>query len=376
MGNALQKMSGMKSAGAVNSERQAEQQVEEEDELPLMLPAMVKSHLNTLVYAQLCNPQGVALFSFVRLAPRVPRPFADAPVYDMSLTHAERLRTMGHGFAGKLVRLLSMGVGRRFEPPRDWSTCRKMMQCNVRHVAAGLAAAVRDNVVKEAEELCTSGQCAAALVPLQRAIDLGHLPSRALMAWLLVRGREGIAEDSKAAVALANEGLGLGCHHCQGVMAYCHCVGFGGGTTVDPFVIDEDRALELARESSEKGSRYGQYTLGALSAVQRDNFQEIVFYGAAAAQGLDEAQCSLGKMYQCGYGVAQDNAEALRLYQLAAAQGLSEALFSVGLCHELVDVEVARSWFRRAQAAGHSWAAHKLNTLSPPPPSPPPPPPT
>jgi TPR repeat protein len=147
--------------------------------------------------------------------------------------------------------------------------------CNVRHVAAGLAAAVRDNAVKEAEELCTSGQCAAALLSLQRAINLGHLPSLALMAWLQVRGREGVAEDRKAAAALANEGLGLGCHHCQGVMAYCHCVGFGGYTTLDPFVFGEDRALELARESSEKGSRYGQHTLGELlhnqggSAVQR-----------------------------------------------------------------------------------------------------------
>jgi len=347
-------MSGTASGGAA-AKRQRKQREEgevAEPELgmtsrpmvPLPLQCVVMWFHGTLVWLQLCNPQGVALFSFVRLAPRVPRPFADAPVYDMSLTHAERLRAVGCGFTGKLVRLLSMGVGRRFEPPSDWSTCRKMMQCNVRHVAAGLAAAVRDNVVKEAEELCTSGQCAAALVPLQRAIDLGHLPSRALMAWLLVEGREGVAEDRKAAAALANEGLGLGCHHCQGVLAYCHCVGFGEGTTVDPFKFDEDRALELARESSSAGSRYGQHTLGEL--------------------------------YQCGYGVAQDTAEGLRLYQLAAAQGLSEALFSVGLCHELgdgvpVDVEVAMSWFRRAQAAGHPLGAYKLNKLIGPPPLPP-----
>ena len=45
-------------------------------------------------------------------------------------------------------------VVHRFESPRHCGTCRKMMQCNVRHVAAGLAAAVRDNAVKEAEELC------------------------------------------------------------------------------------------------------------------------------------------------------------------------------------------------------------------------------
>jgi hypothetical protein len=44
----------------------------------------------------------------------------------MSLTHVERLRAVGNGFTGKLV-WLSMGVGRRFEPPKHWGTCCKMM---------------------------------------------------------------------------------------------------------------------------------------------------------------------------------------------------------------------------------------------------------
>jgi hypothetical protein len=78
----------------------------------LTLLAVFKLLYGMLVWLQLCNPQGVALFSFVRLAPRVPRPFAGAQVYDMSLTHAERLRAVGCGLTGKLVRLLSLGVGR------------------------------------------------------------------------------------------------------------------------------------------------------------------------------------------------------------------------------------------------------------------------
>jgi hypothetical protein len=112
----------------------------------------------------------------------------------MSLTHGERLRVMGCGLKSKLVRLLSLGVG-HFEPQRNMRSCCTMMQFIVRRVAAGLAAAARDRVAKEAEELCGTGQCAAALVPLQQAIDLGHLPSRALKAWLLIKGREGVAAD-------------------------------------------------------------------------------------------------------------------------------------------------------------------------------------
>jgi len=222
---------------------------------PLMLLAVVKAHFDTLVWMQLCNPQGVSVITFVRLPPRVSRPFAGVAVYDMSLTHAERLRVVGCGFKGRLVRLLSLGVGGHFEPQRNWGACRKMMLSNVRHATAWMAAAVRDKVAKEAEELCASGQCAAAVVPLQRAIDWGDLPSRALKAWLLLEGREGIAEDCETAFELAEEGARLGCHHCQGVLAYCHWRAWG-------CEVDYARSLELTRESSGRGSRYGQHTLG------------------------------------------------------------------------------------------------------------------
>ncbi len=334
---------------------------------PLTLLVLVKSNFDTLVWLQLCNPQGVSVFSFVSLAPRVSRPFAGAPVYDMSLTHAERLKAVGCGLKGRLVRLLSLGVGRHFEPQRNRRACHKMMQFNVRRVAAGLAAAVRDKVAKEAEELCASGRCAAAVVPLQRAIDFGDLPSLALKAWLLIDGREGVAKDHKAAFELAEEGARLGCHHCQGVMAYCYFWGYG-------CEMDYARSLELARESSGRGSRYGQVTFGGLHDVgegglAEDDTQAIAFYGLAAAQGLDAAQCQLGIKYGGGSPyVAQDNAEALRLFQLAAAQGHPTGLFLVADCHERGDgvrksKAAAIRWYRRAQAAGDPYAADELRRL-------------
>ena len=41
--------------------------------LPLPLLCVVRSHLGTLVWLQLCNLQGITPFSFVHLGPRVPR---------------------------------------------------------------------------------------------------------------------------------------------------------------------------------------------------------------------------------------------------------------------------------------------------------------
>ena len=188
---------------------------------PLVLLALVKSYHGMLVCAQLCDPQGAALLSFIHVPPRVPRPFAGAPVHSMTLTHVERLRAVGCGLKGKLVRLLSLGTHtttaatstsastssiavsmttshqtRYFEPqPRNWRACHKLMQSCVRRVASKPMAALRDEAAKDAEKLCTSGQCAAAVVALQLAIHLGDLPSRALKAWLLTRGSEGAAND-------------------------------------------------------------------------------------------------------------------------------------------------------------------------------------
>ena len=329
--------------------------------VPLTLQGAVRSYLGALDLLQPCNPQGVALLSCVEHSWR---PLAGVPLYSMSLKNAERLPMVVCGLKGMLVKLLSLGVGGHVEPTWNLAACRRSI---LRRVAAGMAAAVRGNIAKEAEKLCASGQCAAALPLLQQAIDLGHLPSLALKAWLLVRGREGVAEDRKAAVELACQGVRLGCHHCQGVKAFCHFVGFGGGHCDDPFTVDKAQSLELARVSSRKGSRYGQLTLGewmCFKPVDYDTaFKNFLL---AASQGLDEAQCSLGRMYQDGFGVAQNHTEALRWFQLSASQGLPLALFHVARCHEhghgvLKDVEAARCWYRRAlEAAGNAFAVYKL----------------
>jgi hypothetical protein len=70
--------------------------------------SVAQSIIGMYVSAQLCNAQGAAQIRFVRLPPRVRRPFAGVPVCDMSLTHGERLRVVACALTGKLVRLLSL----------------------------------------------------------------------------------------------------------------------------------------------------------------------------------------------------------------------------------------------------------------------------
>jgi hypothetical protein len=68
-------------------------------------------------------------------------PFAAARVSGV-LTRSERLRVVGCGFKGELVRLLSLGMGRQCEQQRNVGASHKIMLSIARRVGAGLAASV------------------------------------------------------------------------------------------------------------------------------------------------------------------------------------------------------------------------------------------
>jgi hypothetical protein len=107
---------------------------------PIKLLAAAKSFLHTLVWLQLCSPQGIALFSFVQLPTPVLSPFAAARVSGL-LTHSERLRVVGCGFKGELVRLLSLGMSCQCEQQRNSGASHKMMMGIALRVAARLFSA-------------------------------------------------------------------------------------------------------------------------------------------------------------------------------------------------------------------------------------------
>jgi TPR repeat protein len=359
--------------GRAAAKREREQRVEEkrevkwrrakqeqEDELPLAMLAVVKSRLDTLTKAQLRNSQGGTPYFFVSDARRVTRPFAGAPVYDMSLTPAERLHAMGCGFKGKIVQLLALRSGHQFQPQQNWPACHRFMQMTVRRVASKHLAAMRDCFAKEAEELCALGQCAAALLPLQRAICLMDSKSLAQKAWLLIEGREGCQRDEAKAFELATRGVRLGCHHCQGVLAMLHWTGYAGTD-----LMLEEQSIELASISARAGSKYGQFALGRFQETRvRDAPEAIRLYRLAAAQHLDTAQCVLA-YYACepfmddlldpplpSSNHANAQGEAAVLFRRAAVQGYPPAQFWLAKYQQDIDPAEAALWYIRAQAAG------------------------
>ena len=243
----------------------------------------------------------------------------------------------------------------------------------LRHVTANIPVGLYWN----ARTLVATGQGANAMNLLNRSIICNHWPSRALKAWWLCQGREGIAQDDDEAFLLASEGERAGCPDSKGVLAWCYMDGTRRGRE------DRERSLELAHESLERGSLYGAYVTGLLilfndeDEIVLDNYPEVLRLIQLAAsprnkgeQGLDGAQCFLAGMYDKGCVVAKDSTEALRLYQCAANQGYPEGMHRVALYHHKgdkcvsVNIPVAIYWYTCAKKGGHKGSALRLKSLS------------
>ena len=299
--------------------------------------------------------------------------FTYASIYSELLTRKNWLRVVSCGIKSRLVRLLSLGVGHHFVPQNKIGTYKQMVYIIARRVASKEMAAVRDEAAKEAEELCASGQCAAAFVLLQLAIELGHLPSRAHMAWMLLNCRKGVTKNPQKGFELAEEGGRLGCFDCIGVIAHCYTGDLLSCSIVPGLGVNEVLSLQLARQSSDKNSRYGnlvwsKFCLFGGAQQEEDIHKALVLLTSAAAQGLEEAMIIIGCIYHWGIGVLPNYEKALQFYQLAVAKGNPEAMCRIASCHERghgvkVDVAEAIRWYRLSLEADYTKAADCLRRL-------------
>jgi TPR repeat protein len=175
-----------------------------------------------------------------------------------------------------------------------------------------------DEYAATAARMYSTKKYAGAVVQYWTAVyAFDHLPSRYALAWILMYGRRGVPQDYRQAAELAVKGDLRGCIHCTGVLSLCLLQGWGVAMNVA-------RASQLARTSAAAGSRYGQFALGCVFD-QHSLRKAVVQYQLSAAQGLDAAQCALGRRFAVGVGVPADKAEALRLFHLAAAEGFPDA---------------------------------------------------
>ncbi len=255
-------------------------------------------------------------------------------VYSVVITHVERLCIIADAAAAKLVQQMS----RVWKSPVYRAARYRFTDCILQRVAAGRSEKTAEGLYHKGQRMYASGRYAEAAAAFRRSIAQGHLHPRADLAHMIIEGRSGVnrVEPSQRVLSeafqLVGEGARAECPNCLGVLARCY---FRAISCPQNAAL----SLQLARASSNKGSRYGQYVLGALyfhgeGGAAQDTAQALLYYRLSASQGLDVAQKELGVMYEEGLGVVQDKAEALRWYTLAAEQGLADAIFRVAVFYE------------------------------------------
>ncbi len=135
---------------------------------------------------------------------------------------------------------------------------------------------------------------------------------------------------------------------------------------------DLKKALELYRQSAERGNAEARYNLGIFYekgiVVEKDAEKAVELYQQAAKQNLPDARHNLGVCYLYGNGIKKNQREAVSLFRLAAAQGHAEAQYNLGLCYALgegipVNMEYARELLAMAEKQKHRDVLYGLGTL-------------
>jgi hypothetical protein len=207
--------------------------------------ATLKQLHSARVLLRLCNVRYDALVRIQFVSPIQYRQMHTLlPVYDTVMLNKFRLKMIN--FGGKVVERIFQGNGRPMA-----QKCNMFMDLVVRHIAARREALSPEKFYADAIVIRRAGYMPDAIKGiakvslLEKAIECGHLLSRAHLAKMLIWGEYnfGINPNAKKAFVLVRDGALRGCHCCQGVLAFCYLAGIGCEKNIPLY-------LELAKKSA------------------------------------------------------------------------------------------------------------------------------
>ncbi len=225
-------------------------------------------------------------------------------LWDTAVPRAQLLKEAGGGKVGFLaVRMIRSVKGVTAKRTR------KMIAVIVRRVTAARAADTAEGWFEHGLQHYGRGAFASAATCLERAVEMKHALSHAMLSRMLIDGRQGVPADHLRAFELASAGTSMGCAHSKGVLANCYGEGHG-------VAVDRAKSLMLARESAAVGSCHGLFVLGVCyhwgDGVGKNLAEAVRLLRLASAQGHARAQCALGLvLYDGAAGVASDKAAAV-----------------------------------------------------------------
>ena len=205
--------------------------------------ASLKQLHSARVLLRLCNAQNDALVRIQFASPIQYRHMHSLhPFYDTAMLKKLRLKMIN--FGGKVVQRIFQGNGRPMS-----HKCNIFMDLIVRRIAAGREATTPEKfyanaIVIRRTYMPNAIKGIAKVSLLEKAIEGGHLLSRAYLAKTLIRGEYylGIDQNAKRAFLLVHDSALSGCHYCQEVLAFCYLAGIGCEKNIPKY-------LEFAKKS-------------------------------------------------------------------------------------------------------------------------------
>lgn len=133
---------------------------------------------------------------------------------------------------------------------------------------------------------------------------------------------------------------------------------------------NKSEGIRLIVEAAASGNRYAQFNLAVLN--ERGDLGQVELptaianYQAAANQGFDAAQNTLGVHYLHGEGVAQDRVQAELWFKAAAAQGYTKSYINLAVIYtdprqpSNYNPDLATSWLRKALPSSPGMIEYKI----------------
>ena len=129
------------------------------------------------------------------------------------------------------------------------------------------------------------------------------------------------------------------------------------------------QAFEWYSKAAAQGLAQAEYSVGVCydlgTGVEKNTTKAFEWWSKAAAQGFAKAEYNVGVCYDHGMGVEKNTAKAFEWYSKAAVQGLANAEYAIGYCYEHgmgVEKNTAKAfeWYSKAATQGFAKAEHVI----------------
>jgi TPR repeat protein len=144
------------------------------------------------------------------------------------------------------------------------------------------------------------------------------------------------------------------------------------GTNAAPITPDTASDAASLRKQADNGVAEAQCQLGNMyekgNGIAQDYAQALSWYQKAADQGNSEGERKMGIMYGSGHGVTQDYSQALIWYHKSADLGNAKAMTDIGAMYAngygvAQDYTQALSWFHKAADLGDTTAQIDIGSM-------------